>query len=79
MVSELNTVSIIINVGSSTWKITLYVLLQNEVESDGNKQTIIRIFENRVEVWMQKEKAAWWPRLTAQPQKPAWLKVIGPL
>lgn len=53
-----------------------HVILQNEGESDG---ATVRIFENRVEVWMQKEKAAWWPRLTSQPQKPAWLKVISPL
>ncbi|CAG9566309.1 unnamed protein product [Danaus chrysippus] len=40
-----------------------------------NEATTVRIFDNRVDVVIQKEKPSWWPRLTAQPQKPAWLKI----
>ncbi|KAH9640789.1 hypothetical protein HF086_001950 [Spodoptera exigua] len=40
-----------------------------------NHVTTVRVFENRVDIVLQKEKVAWWPRLTAQPQKPAWLKI----
>ncbi|CAH2243559.1 jg1606 [Pararge aegeria aegeria] len=36
---------------------------------------IVKIFENRVDLILKKESVAWWPRLTAQPQKPAWLKI----
>ncbi|KAG6446052.1 very-long-chain (3R)-3-hydroxyacyl-CoA dehydratase isoform X2 [Manduca sexta] len=43
--------------------------------SDGEQATTVRVFDNRVELLLQKEKPAWWPRVTAQPQKPAWLKI----
>lgn len=43
--------------------------------AENNHVTTVRVFENRVDIVLQKEKAAWWPRLTAQPQKPAWLKI----
>lgn len=43
---------------------------------DDDQTTTIKLFDNRVELILKKEKDAWWPRLTAQPQKPAWLKVI---
>ncbi|XP_041980644.1 very-long-chain (3R)-3-hydroxyacyl-CoA dehydratase isoform X2 [Aricia agestis] len=42
---------------------------------ENNDGAMVRIFDNRVDVIMSKEKAAWWPRLTAQPQKPAWVKI----
>lgn len=47
------------------------------IQDDDDQATVIRVFENRVEVIFKKETPSWWPRLTAQPQKPAWLKVIG--
>ncbi|XP_063539902.1 very-long-chain (3R)-3-hydroxyacyl-CoA dehydratase isoform X1 [Cydia strobilella] len=45
------------------------------IESDSEYPTTVRIFDNRVEVILVKEKPSWWPRLTAQPQKPAWVKI----
>ncbi|XP_023943202.1 very-long-chain (3R)-3-hydroxyacyl-CoA dehydratase [Bicyclus anynana] len=50
--------------------------LFSSLKPNNNEETkIVRLFENRVEVVLKKEKVAWWPRLTAQPQKPAWLKI----
>ncbi|CAG9790821.1 unnamed protein product [Diatraea saccharalis] len=42
---------------------------------DGEQPATVRVLDNRVDLVIQKEKPAWWPRLTAQPQKPAWLKI----
>ncbi|KAJ2949608.1 hypothetical protein O0L34_g15530 [Tuta absoluta] len=44
-------------------------------ETNGGTPQTVKVFDNRVEIFLQKEKATWWPRLTAQPQKPAWLKI----
>ncbi|XP_045538829.1 very-long-chain (3R)-3-hydroxyacyl-CoA dehydratase [Papilio machaon] len=49
--------------------------LFSSLKSDDDQGPTIRLFENRVELILKKEKDAWWPRLTAQPQKPAWLKI----
>ncbi|CAH2049506.1 unnamed protein product, partial [Iphiclides podalirius] len=49
--------------------------LFSSLKSDRDQATTIRIFENRVELVLHKQEASWWPRLTAQPQKPAWLKI----
>ncbi|XP_072938000.1 very-long-chain (3R)-3-hydroxyacyl-CoA dehydratase [Epargyreus clarus] len=35
----------------------------------------VRVFENRVDIVLTKLQPTWWPRLTAEPQKPAWLKI----
>ncbi|CAH0399555.1 unnamed protein product [Chilo suppressalis] len=43
--------------------------------ADEGQPTTVRVLDNRVDLVIQKEKTAWWPRLTAQPQKPAWLKI----
>ncbi|CAG4934822.1 unnamed protein product [Colias eurytheme] len=44
-------------------------------DKDGEQNTTVKVYENRIEVLLQKEEQGWWPRLTAQPQKPAWLKI----
>ncbi|XP_013140492.1 PREDICTED: very-long-chain (3R)-3-hydroxyacyl-CoA dehydratase [Papilio polytes] len=49
--------------------------LFSSLKSDDDQTTTIKLFDNRVELILKKEKDAWWPRLTAQPQKPAWLKI----
>ncbi|XP_034833482.1 very-long-chain (3R)-3-hydroxyacyl-CoA dehydratase [Maniola hyperantus] len=60
--------------GESKYEFSLDLF--SSLKSNNNEDTkIVRIFENRVEVVLQKEKVAWWPRLTAQPQKAPWLKI----
>ncbi|KAF9803659.1 hypothetical protein SFRURICE_003371 [Spodoptera frugiperda] len=54
------------------FKLDLFSPVKN---AENNHVTTVRVFENRVDIVLQKEEAAWWPRLTAQPQKPAWLKI----
>ncbi|KPJ03100.1 3-hydroxyacyl-CoA dehydratase [Papilio xuthus] len=49
--------------------------LFSSLKSDHEQSPTIRLYDNRVELILKKEKDAWWPRLTAQPQKPAWLKI----
>ncbi|KAL4710959.1 hypothetical protein ACJJTC_017924 [Scirpophaga incertulas] len=44
-------------------------------ETDDSQPTTVRVLDNRVDIIIQKCKPAWWPRVTAQPQKPAWLKI----
>ncbi|XP_047532428.1 very-long-chain (3R)-3-hydroxyacyl-CoA dehydratase [Vanessa atalanta] len=60
--------------GDSQYEFNLDLFSSIKPNSDGNATTV-RIFDNRVEVVLQKSKPTWWPRLTAQPQKPAWLKI----
>ncbi|XP_059056132.1 very-long-chain (3R)-3-hydroxyacyl-CoA dehydratase isoform X2 [Achroia grisella] len=61
--------------GLSQYEFTLN--LYSSIKSNGadDEITVMRVFDNRVELALKKEKASWWPRLTAQPQKPAWLKI----
>lgn len=54
------------------FKLDLFSPVKN---AENNHVTTVRVFENRVDIVLQKEEPAWWPRLTAQPQKPAWLKI----
>ncbi|KAJ0175249.1 hypothetical protein K1T71_009390 [Dendrolimus kikuchii] len=62
--------------GESQYEFNLDLFSNIKAEGPGGDQgTTVRIFDNRVELSLQKETAAWWPRLTAQPQKPAWLKI----
>lgn len=35
----------------------------------------VRVTDRQVELIIAKAAVNWWPRLTAKPQKPAWLKV----
>lgn len=34
-----------------------------------------KIIDSKVDFTLQKQKVAWWPRVTTQPQKPHWLRV----
>lgn len=62
--------------GESQYQFTLDLFSNvKTVGPNGNQGATLRIYDNRVELSLQKEKPAWWPRLTAQPQKPAWLKI----
>ncbi|XP_028162910.1 very-long-chain (3R)-3-hydroxyacyl-CoA dehydratase-like [Ostrinia furnacalis] len=54
--------------------LNLYSPIKTDTSND-EKPAVVRVLENRVDVVLQKRKPAWWPRLTAQPQKPAWLKI----
>ncbi|XP_068622528.1 very-long-chain (3R)-3-hydroxyacyl-CoA dehydratase isoform X2 [Battus philenor] len=49
--------------------------LYSPLQSNNDEATTVQLFENRVELILKKQKVGWWPRLTAQPQKPAWLKI----
>ncbi|XP_045450360.1 very-long-chain (3R)-3-hydroxyacyl-CoA dehydratase [Melitaea cinxia] len=60
--------------GDSQYEFSLDLFASTKPNKDGDAATV-RIFDNRVEVILDKEKPSWWPRLTAQPQKPAWLKI----
>lgn len=35
----------------------------------------IKITDHKIDLTLPKAEKGWWPRLTSQPQKPAWLKV----
>lgn len=35
----------------------------------------IKITDHKIDLTLPKIEKGWWPRLTSQPQKPAWLKV----
>ncbi|CAK1581212.1 unnamed protein product [Parnassius mnemosyne] len=61
--------------GETQYGFSLDLFSSLKSNNDGNQDPIVRVFENRVELVLQKQKASWWPRLTAQPQKPAWLKI----
>ncbi|XP_055922148.1 very-long-chain (3R)-3-hydroxyacyl-CoA dehydratase [Eupeodes corollae] len=34
-----------------------------------------KVYDSKIEFTIRKEQPAWWPRLTATPQKPHWLKI----
>ncbi|CAK1542317.1 unnamed protein product [Leptosia nina] len=42
---------------------------------EGDQCINVKVYENRIDVVLDKDESVWWPRLTAQPQKPAWLKI----
>ncbi|XP_077283638.1 3-hydroxyacyl-CoA dehydratase 2 isoform X2 [Arctopsyche grandis] len=52
------------------FRLDLYSHLHQDPEG-----TYCQVFDNRLEIYLKKAKSAWWPRLTAQAQKPVWLKV----
>lgn len=35
----------------------------------------VKITDHKINLTLPKVEKAWWPRLTSQPQKPAWLKI----
>lgn len=35
----------------------------------------MKVTDNKVDLLICKVGSSWWPRLTAQPQKPVWLKI----
>lgn len=35
----------------------------------------VKITDHKIDLTLPKTEKGWWPRVTAQPQKPAWLKV----
>lgn len=59
--------------GESQYEFSLDLF--SNVKPSNEQITVLRVFDNRVDVVLQKVKPSWWPRLTAQPQKPAWLKI----
>lgn len=61
--------------GQSQYEFTLNLYSAIKSNAANDEVPFMRVFDNRVELALQKEKPAWWPRLTAQPQKPAWLKI----
>lgn len=34
-----------------------------------------KITDHKIDLILSKSNKGWWPRLTSQPQKPAWLKI----
>ncbi|CAH4022964.1 unnamed protein product [Pieris brassicae] len=60
--------------GFSNYVFNLDLFASIKLSKDEQKTTV-KVYENRIEVVLEKNEAAWWPRLTAQPQKPAWLKI----
>ncbi|XP_049871486.1 very-long-chain (3R)-3-hydroxyacyl-CoA dehydratase isoform X2 [Pectinophora gossypiella] len=61
--------------GQSPYEFHLDLYSSVKTNDEDGGPTTVKVFENRVEIVLQKEKPSWWPRLTAQPQKPAWLKI----
>ncbi|XP_038222028.1 very-long-chain (3R)-3-hydroxyacyl-CoA dehydratase isoform X2 [Zerene cesonia] len=61
--------------GICKYEFSLDLYSQIKPDKDGEQNTTVKVYENRIEVLLQKEEQVWWPRLTAQPQKPAWLKI----
>ena len=39
------------------------------------QESTFKSTDREVQFTLKKQKKCWWPRLTATPQKPAWLKV----
>lgn len=39
------------------------------------QDTTIKVSDSRIDITLIKRSEAWWPRVTAQPQKPQWLKI----
>lgn len=56
------------------FNLDLFSPVKTSVDS-ADETMIVRVFDNRINIMIQKVKPSWWPRLTAQPQKPAWLKI----
>ncbi|XP_037960169.1 very-long-chain (3R)-3-hydroxyacyl-CoA dehydratase 3 [Teleopsis dalmanni] len=56
--------------GFNTYKFDLsfYALINDE-------NCTCRVFDNKIEFYMQKCEKGWWPRLIGTPQKPHWLKI----
>nr|CAH7764391.1 unnamed protein product [Callosobruchus chinensis] len=44
-----------------------------DVQENGNN--FIKISDYKIDLTLRKAEKGWWPRLTSQPQKPAWLKI----
>ncbi|XP_028025955.1 very-long-chain (3R)-3-hydroxyacyl-CoA dehydratase [Bombyx mandarina] len=61
--------------GESQYEFNLDLFSNIKSLEPGGEHITLRVFENRIELILQKVKPVWWPRLTAQPQKPAWLKI----
>ncbi|XP_060804456.1 very-long-chain (3R)-3-hydroxyacyl-CoA dehydratase isoform X2 [Amyelois transitella] len=61
--------------GQSQYEFALDLYSPVKPNDGDNQPVVMRVFDNRVELSLQKSSGAWWPRLTAQPQKPAWLKI----
>ncbi|XP_075979393.1 3-hydroxyacyl-CoA dehydratase 2 isoform X2 [Anticarsia gemmatalis] len=59
--------------GESQYEFSLDLF--SPVKTGDELATVVKVFDNRVDLVLQKVKPSWWPRLTAQPQKPAWLKI----
>lgn len=59
--------------GESQYEFSLDLF--SPVKASDGQTTTLRVFDNRVDLVLQKTKPSWWPRVTAQPQKPAWLKI----
>ncbi|XP_053612030.1 very-long-chain (3R)-3-hydroxyacyl-CoA dehydratase isoform X2 [Plodia interpunctella] len=61
--------------GQSQYEFSLDLYSSVKPNDGDNLPAVMRVFDNRVELSLQKSSVSWWPRLTAQPQKPAWLKI----
>ncbi|CAG9117105.1 unnamed protein product [Plutella xylostella] len=61
--------------GDTHYQFSLDLFCPVKTSETSENVTTVRVFDNRVDLILQKEKPSWWPRLTAQPQKPAWLKI----
>ncbi|CAH1967108.1 unnamed protein product [Acanthoscelides obtectus] len=44
-----------------------------DVQENGNN--FVKLSDYKIDLTLRKAEKGWWPRLTSQPQKPAWLKV----
>ncbi|VVC98483.1 unnamed protein product [Leptidea sinapis] len=61
--------------GTCKYQFSLDLYAPLVLNTDEKSYTSLKVYENRIEIVLLKEDPVWWPRLTAQPQKPAWLKV----
>lgn len=61
--------------GNTNYGFNLDFYNKVETNADNAAKPLVQVFENRVVINLMKINSAWWPRLTAQPQKPAWLKI----
>ncbi|KAJ8973372.1 hypothetical protein NQ317_007185 [Molorchus minor] len=49
-----------------------FIDLHSEIDKDKNN---LKVTDHKVDLTLTKLDKGWWPRLTSQPQKPAWLKI----